>query len=84
MQNQEGELVDGQKASEFEDWSSFGDDDIMKQHSAIRSAEADKIPFLGDKVFFFSISIACLLFHFQLFFFLMHRFIAGASFCISR
>ncbi|OAY42566.1 OVARIAN TUMOR DOMAIN-containing deubiquitinating enzyme 1 isoform X1 [Manihot esculenta] len=49
MQNQEGELVDGQKASEFEDWSSFGDDDIMKQHSAIRSAEADKIPFLGDK-----------------------------------
>ncbi|XP_065854474.1 OVARIAN TUMOR DOMAIN-containing deubiquitinating enzyme 1 isoform X2 [Euphorbia lathyris] len=38
------------KASEFEEWAKFGDDDIMQQHSAIRSAEADKIPFLGDKV----------------------------------
>ncbi|KAG8649494.1 OVARIAN TUMOR DOMAIN-containing deubiquitinating enzyme 1 [Manihot esculenta] len=48
-QNLEGQLPDEQTASQFEDWANFGDDDIMQQHSAIRSAEADKIPFLGEK-----------------------------------
>ncbi|KDP23263.1 hypothetical protein JCGZ_23096 [Jatropha curcas] len=56
MQNQEGQLADGEaeaKAtpapSEFEDWANFADEDIMQHHSTIRSVEADKIPFLGDK-----------------------------------
>lgn len=52
-QNLEGQLPDEQTASQFEDWANFGDDDIMQQHSAIRSAEADKIPFVGEKAFSF-------------------------------
>lgn len=53
MQNQEGKFGDGEMestvASEFEDWANYGDDDIMQQQSAIRAAEAEKIPFVGDK-----------------------------------
>lgn len=48
MQNQEDGEVDA-APSEFEDWANFGDEDIMQHHSAIRSVEADKIPFLGHK-----------------------------------
>lgn len=61
MQNQEGlqVQVDGEVESgpapsvatpEVDEWPSFGDQDIMQQHSAIRAEEAEKIPFLGDKV----------------------------------
>lgn len=38
----------------IDDWASFRDDDIMHQHYAIRAEQADKIHFLGDKVFFSS------------------------------
>lgn len=46
MQNQNGEMD-----NEFQptDWTNFADDDIMQQQSAIRAAEAEKIPFVGDK-----------------------------------
>lgn len=36
-------------ADDYEDWSCFRDDDVMQQQSAIRSEEAAKIPFVGDK-----------------------------------
>ncbi|KAL6186247.1 hypothetical protein ACLB2K_042368 [Fragaria x ananassa] len=60
MQNQEGlqVQVDGEVESgpapsvatpEVDEWPSFGDQDIMQQHSAIRAEEAEKIPFLGNK-----------------------------------
>lgn len=60
MQNQEGlqVQVDGEVESgpapsvatpEFDEWASFGDQDIMQQESEIRAEEAEKIPFLGDK-----------------------------------
>lgn len=32
-----------------EEWDSIRDDDIMQQHSAIRSEEAQKMPFVSDK-----------------------------------
>ncbi|KAL5732373.1 hypothetical protein ACOSP7_031718 [Xanthoceras sorbifolium] len=60
MQNQEecgggdggggGVGVGGAAAScEFEDWGSFGDEDIMQQKSNISADEAQKIPFVADK-----------------------------------
>lgn len=55
MQNREVPVADDEVesaasvlASEF-GWSSFVDDDIMQQQSAIRKEEAEKIPFVGDK-----------------------------------
>ncbi|KAJ6832019.1 uncharacterized protein M6B38_254135 [Iris pallida] len=36
-------------AEEGNEWSSFRDDEIMKQHSEIQAVEAVKIPFVGDK-----------------------------------
>ncbi|KAH7548507.1 hypothetical protein JRO89_XS14G0144700 [Xanthoceras sorbifolium] len=64
MQNQEecgggdggggGVGVGGAAAScEFEDWGSFGDEDIMQQKSNISADEAQKIPFVADKARFF-------------------------------
>lgn len=55
MQNERQTQEDGQKESvasptpEFEEWTNFGDDDIMQQHSIVQSEEAKKIPFVGDK-----------------------------------
>ncbi|KAI9125901.1 hypothetical protein K1719_003319 [Acacia pycnantha] len=55
MQNEKQTQEDGQKESvasptpEFEEWTNFGDDDIMQQHSIVQSEEARKIPFVGDK-----------------------------------
>lgn len=34
---------------QIDNMTNFGDDEIMKQHSDIRSAEAEKIPFVADK-----------------------------------
>lgn len=55
MQNREVPVSDDEVesaasvlASEF-GWSSFVDDDIMQQQSAIRKEESEKMPFVGDK-----------------------------------
>lgn len=70
MQNHE----DFETSCEFEDWGNFADEDIMNQQSEIRVEEAQKVPFVADKVaktypdFFFLFSFS--------FFFLF------ASFCI--
>ncbi|XP_072998868.1 OVARIAN TUMOR DOMAIN-containing deubiquitinating enzyme 1-like [Typha latifolia] len=34
---------------DYEDWTCFKDDDVMQQQSDIRSVEAAKIPFVGEK-----------------------------------
>lgn len=55
MQNQEQTLEDGQiglvasPVTEFEEWTSFADEDIVQQRSIIQTEEALKIPFVGDK-----------------------------------
>ncbi|KAM6562715.1 hypothetical protein CsatB_022713 [Cannabis sativa] len=54
MQNQEGLPADGEvessfSNSDFGEWDTFPDDDIMNQKSLIQSDEADKIPFVGNK-----------------------------------
>ncbi|CAH9083506.1 unnamed protein product [Cuscuta europaea] len=56
MQGQEGHATDDEigsltsiKTSEVDDWTKFGDNDIMQQHSVIRAEEAEKLPFVGDK-----------------------------------
>ena len=56
MQNQEA-LPDGGEIEpvtvpvlEFDEWASFGDDDIMQQQAAIQAEESKKVPFVGDKV----------------------------------
>ncbi|CAM8978019.1 unnamed protein product [Rhodiola kirilowii] len=44
--------ADGESKSEvleIDDWASFRDDDIMRQHYDIRDQEAEKIPYVGDK-----------------------------------
>lgn len=35
---------------EFDDWSNFEDEDIMQQQSDIKAEEAQKVPFVADKV----------------------------------
>lgn len=57
MQKQGGPQADWESeastsflGSEFDNWEHFGDDDIMHQQSAIRAEEAEKTPFVGDKV----------------------------------
>lgn len=57
MQGQEGPTTDAEieisasaQASEVDDWTKYGDNDIMQQHSVIRAEEAEKLPFVGDKV----------------------------------
>ncbi|XP_002534741.2 OVARIAN TUMOR DOMAIN-containing deubiquitinating enzyme 1 [Ricinus communis] len=55
MQNQEEEIAEEAKMEAksekgaAEDWTNFGDEDIMQHHSSIRSEQSDKVPFLGDK-----------------------------------
>ncbi|XP_031099208.1 OVARIAN TUMOR DOMAIN-containing deubiquitinating enzyme 1 [Ipomoea triloba] len=56
MQGQEGPTTDAEieisasaQASEVDDWTKYGDNDIMQQHSVIRAEEAEKLPFVGDK-----------------------------------
>ncbi|RDX98726.1 Ubiquitin thioesterase otubain-like protein, partial [Mucuna pruriens] len=51
MQSKEAVLEDGEiesvavAESEFDEWTSFGDDDIMQQQYAIQADEAKKVPF---------------------------------------
>ncbi|KAL5717323.1 ubiquitinyl hydrolase 1 [Ranunculus cassubicifolius] len=46
----EGKSCETLKAAiENDDWSSFKDDAIMQQQNAISAAEADKLPYVGDK-----------------------------------
>lgn len=50
MQNKEAVLEDGEIGSDqFDEWTSFGDDDIMQQQYAIQADQAKKVPFVGDK-----------------------------------
>ncbi|KAL2341977.1 hypothetical protein Fmac_009917 [Flemingia macrophylla] len=61
MQNNEAVLEDGKiksvtaenceidRESEFGEWASYGDDDIMQQQYAIQAEEGKKVPFVGDK-----------------------------------
>ncbi|KAK2996598.1 hypothetical protein RJ639_045508, partial [Escallonia herrerae] len=57
MQNQEELPLDAEmesmtsvKVSEADNWANIKDDDIMQQQSAIWAKEAEKLPFVGDKV----------------------------------
>lgn len=56
MQNQEecggadGAAASATAACEFEDWGTYGDEDILQQKSHISAEEAEKIPFVADKV----------------------------------
>lgn len=56
MQGQDGNVTDVEigcsaspQTSGVDDWTKFGDNDIMQQHSIIRAEEAEKLPFVGDK-----------------------------------
>lgn len=57
MQNKEDlpanatvDVVTSGKASEIDDWETIKDNDIMQQQSAILAEEAEKIQYVGDKV----------------------------------
>ncbi|VFQ75263.1 unnamed protein product [Cuscuta campestris] len=56
MQGQDGNVSDAEigcsasaQTSGVDDWTKFGDKDIMQQHSIIRAEEAEKLLFVGDK-----------------------------------
>jgi len=56
MQSKEAVVEDGEITSsvtfadsEYDEWNSYGDDDIMQQQYTIQADEAKKVPFVGDK-----------------------------------
>ncbi|KAK7412252.1 hypothetical protein VNO78_03703 [Psophocarpus tetragonolobus] len=55
MQSKEASVEDGEigpvtgAGSEMDEWTNFGDDDIMQQQYTIQAEEAKKVPFVGDK-----------------------------------
>lgn len=65
---------------EFDDWSNFEDEDIMQQQSDIKAEEAQKVPFVADKV---SANQAHVLFCFILLFILWNGFFFFCSWRIS-